>query len=54
LQLTFLLQPSLAGNCKTLMFCNIAPEEEQVEESLRSLHFALRVNSCAAGRPGGA
>ena len=39
-KLTFLLKPSLGGSCKTLMFCNIAPDEEQRSETVRSLRLA--------------
>lgn len=45
-KLTFLLKPSLGGNCKTLMFCNIAPDEDQQPETIRSLRFANQVISC--------
>jgi kinesin family protein C1 len=45
-KLTFLLKPSLGGNCKTLMICNIAPDDEQRPETIRSLRFANQVIAC--------
>jgi kinesin family protein C1 len=49
-KLTFLLQPSLGGDCKTLMFCNVAGDVESASESLNSLRFAKKVNSCQVGK----
>ncbi|XP_033750853.1 kinesin-like protein KIN-14E [Pecten maximus] len=41
-RLTFLLQDSLGGNAKTLMFVNISPADEIQDETICSLMYASR------------
>lgn len=45
-KLTHLLMPSLGGNSKTLMLVNINQFDECFSETLNSLRFATKVNSC--------
>ncbi|KAI5449921.1 kinesin-like nuclear fusion protein [Naganishia albida] len=48
-QLTYLLQNSLSGSSKTLMFCNLSPLAVHTSETLNSLRFATKVNSTVIG-----
>ncbi|CAA7061350.1 unnamed protein product [Microthlaspi erraticum] len=48
-KLTQLLQDSLGGSAKTLMFVHISPEAETLGESISTLKFAERVGSVELG-----
>jgi kinesin family protein C1 len=49
-KLTFLLQPALSGDGKTLLFVNLSPTDASVNESLCSLKFAKQVNQVELGK----
>jgi len=49
-KLTYLLQPSLSGDGKTLMMANISPTDLSVQETLCTLRFAAQVNKCELGK----
>ncbi|DAZ98660.1 TPA: hypothetical protein N0F65_008786 [Lagenidium giganteum] len=49
-KLTFLLQESLSGNSKVLMFVNISPVQWNAWETLCSLNFASRCRNIALGQ----
>lgn len=41
-KLTRILQPSLGGNAKTAIICNVTPAAQHVDESHSTLRFASR------------
>lgn len=49
--LTRLLEQSMKGDSKVLMFCNVSPAVESASETLSSLRFAATVNECTVGAP---
>ncbi|XP_060667843.1 kinesin-like protein KIN-14S [Ziziphus jujuba] len=50
-KLTHILQSSLGGDCKTLMFVQISPSAADIGETLCSLNFASRVRGIESGPP---
>lgn len=50
-KLTYLLQPALSGDGKTLMMVNLSPTTESFQESLCSLRLAKQINQCELGKP---
>ncbi|XP_062100705.1 kinesin-like protein KIN-14R isoform X2 [Humulus lupulus] len=48
-KLTHLLQDSLGGDAKTLMFVQISPSDQDLGETLSSLNFATRVRGVELG-----
>ena len=47
--LTILLQSSLGGHAKTLMFVNVSPAPESIKQTLGALRFASTANKCHIG-----
>jgi kinesin family protein C1 len=49
IQLTYLLQYSLGGNSKTLMFVMVSPLQAHLQETVTSLKFATKVHNTHIG-----
>jgi len=49
-KLTYLMQNSLGGHAKTIMFINVCPTNEHCVETLSSLKFAKRVSKVELGK----
>lgn len=41
--MTMVLKDSLGGNCRTVMVATISPDQEQLDESISTCRFAMRV-----------
>ncbi|KAF1334093.1 Kinesin-like protein, partial [Globisporangium splendens] len=50
-KLTYVLQPALSGDGKTLMMVNLSPTYASLDESLCSLRFAQNASQCELGAP---
>ena len=50
-KLTMLLQDSLGGDAKALMFCNVAPVAVHAGDTFSSLAFASKVRPSAGSAP---
>jgi len=48
-KLTYLMEPCLSGQGKTLMMVNVGPEDDHAHETLCSLRFAKQVSQCNTG-----
>ena len=48
--LTYVLQDSLEGDCKTVMIAQISPAESNSDESYSTLNFASRVRKVEQGQ----
>ena len=48
-KLTRILEDSIGGDAKTLMFANINPAEMHIPETLCTLNFAVQAKSVATG-----
>mmetsp|Transcript_70581 Transcript_70581/g.159663 ORF Transcript_70581/g.159663 Transcript_70581/m.159663 type:complete len:152 (+) Transcript_70581:2093-2548(+) len=48
--LTYLLEPALSGQGKTLMIVNLSPTELSVSESISTLRFGSKVNKVELGK----
>lgn len=49
-KLTHALADALGGNSKVLMFCNVSPSSDNVQETLSSLAFATRARAVELGK----
>lgn len=49
-KLTHALADALGGNSKVLMFCNVSPSSDNVQETLSSLQFATRARAVELGK----